>query len=147
MIDVKCDSVPARLRHAVAMLTVIACALVLAACSVPPRPAVGPRTGTFGIAGSASQLYPGATVPLVLTLTNPQPFVIVVTSLTVRVSNASANCAGTNLSASDFTGRLPVPARGSAKTTLHLSMQLSALNGCAGAVFPLSFTGLAREAS
>jgi hypothetical protein len=158
--------VPARVRHAVARLTIIACALVLAACSAPmarsaTEPArvllgsgssmgrslaVGQRTGTFRIAGSASKLYPGATVPLVLTVTNAQPFVIEVTSLTVKVSNASAKCAGTNLKASSFTGRLRVPARRSAKTTLHLTMQPSALDGCQGAHFPLSFSGLARQA-
>jgi len=105
-----------------------------------------PETGTFRIAGSATKLFPGHTVPLVLTVTNPQSFAIVVTSLTVGVHNASIKCAATNLSASAFASRLSVAAHRSSKATLHLSMHLNAPNACESAKFPLSFRGLAREA-
>jgi len=169
------EGVPAGHRHAAARLAVaVVGALVLTACfssirtpvdasarvlltgagdSGSPVPAnladetaAGQKNGSFRIAGSAAKLYPGATVPLVLTVTNPQKFVIVVTSLTVKVSNASAKCAGTNLTVSAFAGKLSVPAHASAKATLHLSMHFGALDACEGAKFPLSFHGLARKA-
>jgi hypothetical protein len=162
-------------RHAVARLLVVPSALVLAftltsyrasfgepssallvgvgrsGSLLPPSPtgataAAGQQTITFRITGSATKLFPGATVPLVLTVTNPESVAIVVTSLTVKVGNASSTCTASNLSATAFTGKLSVPALGSAKATLHVSMHLSAPNACKGAKFPLAFSGLAGEA-
>jgi len=171
----KRESVPTNRRHAFALLAVGAFALVVASylssekapVGVPARallvgtglsgspPGTSPtggtvaarqKTGTFRIAGSAAGLYPGHTVPLVLTVTNPESFAIVVTSLTVKVSNASTKCTAGNLSATAFDGKLTVPAHRSARATLHLSMHLSARNGCEGAKFPLTFRGLAGKA-
>jgi hypothetical protein len=109
-------------------------------------PSGGPaQAGTFRIAGSAAELYPGHTAQLKLTVTNPWTFGIVVTSLTVVVHNASVDCTGTNLVASAFAGKLSVAAHRSAKVILHLSMHQSAPNACEGVRFPLWYRGLAKR--
>jgi len=109
------------------------------------QPTTDAAAGTFRIAGSAARLYPGAVVPLVLTVTNPDGFVIVVTSLTVKVHGTSTACGSPYVSASSFRGALHVSAHGSSRETLTLSMHLSADNGCQGAQFTLLYSGLARK--
>ena len=99
--------------------------------------------GRFLISGGVTGLYPGATLPLTLTISNPQPFAIVVTSVTVAIGTGSPACASSNLSVSPFSGTLTVPAKGSATMTLSATLAHSAGDGCEGAVFPLQYAGMA----
>jgi hypothetical protein len=102
-------------------------------------------TGTFKIAGSVGGLYPGQSKPLVLTVKNPQGFKIVVTSMTTKVKNASATCPASNLTVSAFSGQLAVPANGSAKTSVVVTMAKSAPDACKAVTFPLVYSGLAKR--
>jgi hypothetical protein len=99
---------------------------------------------SFRIAGSVGGLYPGFTKALVLTVTNPQFFRIVVTSITTTAKGASSTCLASNLSVKAFSGQLSVPARGSAKVSVPASLAQGAPDACIGATFPLSFHGVGR---
>jgi hypothetical protein len=99
----------------------------------------------FRISGSAAKLYPGLTVPLVLTVTNLRLFPLVVTSLTVSAGDASGACVAANLSVNSFSGHLLVPAGGTAKTTLQVAMNHAAPDACQGAKFPLRYSGTATK--
>lgn len=101
---------------------------------------------TFRIAGSVAGLFPGFGMTLMLTVTNPQPFKIVVTSITTSVGNANVGCTAANVSIAAFSGKLLVPAQGSAHTSVPVSMAASAPDACIGATFPLSYRGLAQKA-
>lgn len=101
------------------------------------------KHGSFGIGGSVNGLYPGLTKPLKLTVSNPQHFAIVVTSVTVAVGNASQACGAANLSVTHFSGRRRVGAKGSARVTLEVTLAHSAPDACQGAVFPLRYSGRA----
>lgn len=100
--------------------------------------------GTFRIAGSVSGLFPGSSRQLKLTVSNPQTFPIVVTSIATAVQNASASCTAANLSVSAFSGQLSVPAFGSAKVTVLAKLAYSAPNACIGSKFPLVYSGLGK---
>ena len=102
-------------------------------------------SGSFTIAGNVAGMFPGRTVPMLLTVNNPKSFPIVVTSITTTVGNASAACPASNLSVTPFAGQLTVPSLGSAVTTVVVSMALSATDGCQGATFPLVYSGLASK--
>jgi hypothetical protein len=102
-------------------------------------------TGSFRIAGSVGGLYPGLSRPLVLTVSNPQAFTIVVTSITTTVTDASAACLASNLSVSAFSGQLSVPGFGTAQTSVLASMAQNAPDACIGATFPLAYSGLAGK--
>jgi len=52
-------------------------------------------TPTFSITGKVSGLFPGKTLPLVLTLHNPNKLTITVTTVTTKVENASSTCVAT----------------------------------------------------
>lgn len=111
---------------------------------------VGPsaaNTAAFTISGKVSGLYPGAVRSLKLTVTNHESFAIVVTSLTTTVGAARATCGASNLTVTSFSGRLRVPARGKASTSVHAKMAHSAPNACQGAVFPLRYAGKATKAA
>jgi hypothetical protein len=102
--------------------------------------------GSFRISGSVAGLYPGAQLPLVLTVTNPKYFAIVVSSLSVAVAAATPGCGAANLTATSFSGNLQVPALGTAAVSLQVTLAHSAPNACQGVVFPLHYTGLASKA-
>jgi hypothetical protein len=103
-------------------------------------------------------LYPGAPAQaLPLTIANPNPVPIFVTSLTVRATAEPAGCASADnlmLADSSASGAAPikVPARGSvtlpAPGTSAPSIQLRDLpvnqDACQRTRFPLSFSGTAR---
>jgi len=110
----------------------------------PPGAPVQPST-SFTISGGATGLYPGRTSPLVLTMHNPRPAAIVVTSVTTTAHDASSTCPASNLTVAAFSGQLLVPAGGSAQTSVPVSMALSAPDACIGAAFPLSYSGTATE--
>jgi len=116
----------------------------LGATSSPAAPQTQ-TNGSFTIAGSVAGLYPGHTVPMVLIVTNPKSFSIVVTSITTTVGDASAACPASNLSVTAFSGQLLVPGLGSANTTVQVGMAQSATDTCQGATFPLVYGGLASK--
>jgi hypothetical protein len=102
--------------------------------------------GSFRISGNVAGLYPGAHLPLVLTVTNPEHFAIVVTTLSVSAGNAAPGCGAANLATTSFSGNLHVPASGTATATVHVTLAHSAPNACQGVVFPLRYTGVATKA-
>jgi hypothetical protein len=97
----------------------------------------------FAITGSVSGLYPGRTLPLVLTVYNPRARTITVTSLSTTVGNASSHCVKSNLDVTTFSGQLPVPPRGTAAVTVKVTMAHSAPNSCQASIFPLHYLGTA----
>lgn len=103
-------------------------------------------SGSFRISGNVAGLYPGAKLHLVLTVTNPQQFAIVVNKLSVSVVAAAPGCAAANLTATSFSGNLQVPKLGTAAVSLQVTLAHSAPNACQGVVFPLHYTGLAGKA-
>ena len=99
--------------------------------------------GRFSISGTVAGLYPGVSLPLVLSVTNPRHHWIVLHNVTAAAADASTGCLASNLSVSSFSGQLPIPALGSAHVTLQASLAHGAGNPCQGAVFPLAYTGSA----
>src|SRR5215472_9199147 len=105
--------------------------------------AAGNDQSQFTISGGVSGLYPGSSLPLKLTITNPQQFTIDVTSVTTTVGAVSAGCAATLLSVTPFAGNLLVPAQGKATLVVQAALDHSAPDACQGAVFPLIHSGSA----
>lgn len=100
---------------------------------------------SFEITGGLAGLYPGATVPLVLTVSNSATFAITVTSIETFVSGPSTPCGRSYLNVGDFTGALKVRARDQASITVFASLSLSSPDGCQGAVFGLRYVGLGHR--
>jgi hypothetical protein len=109
----------------------------------PSTAAVSGQTGRFGISGSVTGLYPGASMPLVLTVSNHQEFTIVVTSITTSVGSPNQACVSADLSVSQFIGSLSVPAKGTSNVTVTVTLTHGAPDACQGAVFPLQYSGTA----
>ncbi len=100
-------------------------------------------TAAFSIGGHVTGLFPGATLPLTLTVTNHQTFAITVTALSTAVSNASKLCKGTNVTVTSFSGSLVIQAGKHAKTVVQVTMLPAAPNACQSASFPFQYTGTA----
>ena len=96
---------------------------------------------TFTISGSVSGLYPGAALPLVLTVTAPKSYSITVSSITTAVKSQTNGCTSTVLTVSSFSGSLSVPAKQSAQTTVLAQMDHTAPDACQGAKFRLIYSG------
>ena len=108
----------------------------------PRRPSAG---GEFSIGGGATGLYPGVTLPLVLTVSNPDGSRITVVSISTTVGDASGACPASYASVSAFSGHVRVPARGTATVTVSAALAHSAPDACQGAVFPFLYSGEATR--
>ncbi|MFI5035795.1 MAG: hypothetical protein ACHQFZ_06285 [Acidimicrobiales bacterium] len=109
----------------------------------------GARTaphGAFTISGSVTGLYPGVSRALPLTVTNHEPFTIVVILLTTIVKNAGPACGSANLRVSDFAGGLVIGPGASSPASVTARMIAAAPDGCVGAAFPLTYVGVAIRA-
>jgi hypothetical protein len=99
----------------------------------------------FAIKGKVTGLYPGASLPLVLTVSNPEVVKIVVTSITTTVSSPSAKCPASLVTVTPFSGKHAVLAHGSGHVTVTASLAHVAPNACKGVVFPFHYSGLANR--
>jgi hypothetical protein len=95
-------------------------------------------------------LYPGATRPLTVKVTNSYPFAITVAPLTTRVRSTNRQgCTGaaTNLVVVPAGARsLPIRPHKSKSVLLQVSMPSTVANACQGATFSLSFSARATRA-
>ena len=113
-----------------------------------PAPGAKARAASFAIGGSVTGLYPGLSLPLVLTITNNDSVTITVDSITTTVANASKKCPSANLSVTPYSnGTLVIAPGASGQVTVQAAMLHSAPNACQGVVFPLQYTGAASEAA
>jgi hypothetical protein len=108
-----------------------------------PSPAV--VAGSITISGSVGGLYPGAKLPLPLTIVDTMSKKVTVTSVNTSVADASKKCRSKNLTVSGFTGSRVIPAHGQATVIVKARMAVAAGNSCQGAVFSLTYLGTATQ--
>ena len=99
----------------------------------------------FFINGTVTGFYPGATLPLTLKVTNPEPWAIVVTSISTQVGGASSGCPSGYLSVGPFSGHLKIPPRSWGSLQVLAQLNHAAPDACQGVVFPLSYLGKAAR--
>ncbi|HXJ63845.1 MAG TPA: hypothetical protein VNN79_08835 [Actinomycetota bacterium] len=114
---------------------------------VPYDPALA-TDHVFFISGDATGLYPGGTVSLPLTVTNPNVAAILVNTLTVAVTGTDRPACpptGSNPVSGGYTGPPFVVAGndGTATVTVPLTMPHAAGDECRGTTFTLTFGGTA----
>jgi hypothetical protein len=152
-------------RHSRLVRTLAAVALLAGAAYVwatapggralTPGAVLTSATG-FAISGTVGNLAPGVSSTLNVTATNPYTVPITLTSLTVSVPSAPANCPVSNLTLNNaaFAGSPPVvtvtglsqqvPANGgSATIPLTILLARNAPNACQNVTFPFNYTGAA----
>ena len=106
----------------------------------------------FGIKGvPVTGLYPGATRPLKVTITNTYAFPIQVAAPTAKVATTTnkAGCTGaaSNLGiTSAGLRRLPIRAHKKKTVVLQVAMPPTVANACQGATFTISFRAKATRA-
>ncbi len=103
---------------------------------------------TFTISGSLPSVFPGQSTVMYLTVDNPNNQAIEVTSLTLRVGDASRACTAANLSPSSETQNFTVvvaknSSLGGQSFPMPISMSAAAPDACQGATFPITLTGIA----
>ena len=108
--------------------------------AAPAHTATG-ASSSFTISGSVSGLYPGASLPLVLTITDPKTYAINVSSISTTVTSQKSSCSPVNVAVSSFAGSLAVPARSSVHTTVIAEMLQAAPDACQGVMFKLVYSG------
>jgi hypothetical protein len=101
---------------------------------------------SFSISGGVAGLYPGAVLPLELTVRNRWDFTIRVRTIVVTVTGAASSCATGVLSVSSFSGGVFVHPGQSVEETVWATMAPSAPNACQGASFTLHYNGTAVHA-
>jgi hypothetical protein len=104
--------------------------------------------GSFKIRGGVAGLFPGATLPVPLTIVNPQQTPITVTALwvrRVRRDHRHPDCPTDLLRTTRFEGSVDVPAEGSVSLSdaVTASLAPSAPDPCQRVRFRLRFAGTA----
>jgi hypothetical protein len=97
----------------------------------------------FSISGHVDGLMPGKWSPFVLTIRNPWPRTIRVTSVGARIGPSGRPCQLRNLRVRRFRGSLVVRPRSIRTLVLSAGLRARAPAGCAGATFGLTFYGTA----
>jgi hypothetical protein len=113
-----------------------------------PYDTAGATAHVFYITGDAVGLYPGATVNLPLTVTNPNSAAIQVNSLTVSLTGTDHPAClpnAANLTPSDYAGPPFVVAgnNGTAIVTVPVTMPHGSGDACQGTTFDLTYGGSA----
>ena len=144
---------PSAKKALVCGVLVLAAALAQAA-ERSSAPSGHDGAGSVGVAGRARfringhvvGLYPGATKWLHLRLRNPHPFPITVTRVrtTVRPPDGSA-CPARSLRVAPFVGTRRVPATGTARARVRVTMRVGAPEACAGTRHRLMYEGRATR--
>lgn len=98
----------------------------------------------FTITGSVSNLTPGVQGSLLLTAHNSSSVPISVKSIQVDTDSAPAACPASNLTTTNFTGTLAVPANGTANQSVPISLVAGAPDSCQNVSFSLKYTGSAQ---
>lgn len=119
--------------------------------SGPPTP---PPGHVFYLSGAATDLAPGATVPLHITVRNPNNQALQITQITVAAEATTIpGCDSTWVTSDGYqfhAGDQPVtvPANANAVVDVPLTMADKdfSQNSCIGADFPLTITALGRQA-
>ena len=91
------------------------------------------------ISGSIDGLHQGVAAGLNLTLRSGADIATDVSSITVRVTGASAGCSADALSVGAWAGRLVVPAQGEAHAVVPVTLH-DASGSCADATWQLTYT-------
>ncbi|MGH2418144.1 MAG: hypothetical protein ACRDFY_07400 [Candidatus Limnocylindria bacterium] len=118
-------------------------AAVIASFALAGLPPPGRAADAFTVAGQVDGLYPGAAMALDALVTNPHPFAIRVTSIAVRVDDASAGCPGSVLEVGGSEVSVVVAGGGTADIPLVIRMDVSASDACQGVTWPLAFSATA----
>jgi hypothetical protein len=100
-------------------------------------------TGSFYLSGDIVGLYPGIKAPLVISITNPNPFPIVVDWISVKPLDANPGCIRKLVRAIGWSTPILVEGGGTRQVTTHIHMRPRAPDACQGATFPLIYKGLA----
>ena len=148
----KASTLTSRPRH-----TTRAAGVVVAAAVVALTAALGPalpwrladhstaEKHSFSLSGNVDGLYPGAALPLRVTVTNPDAFDIDVTNIDVTVSGTN-RCSAHNVVVAPFSGSVRIAKRATAVVPLTVTFSSTAPNECQGESFGLHYTAIAQKA-
>ncbi len=107
-------------------------------------PVAGPvKVGAFSISGSVRGLFPGASIPLVLTVKDKRSFPITVQSITTTVHKSAGGCPASLLSVTRYTGDLRLQPGQVATVEVTVAMARTATHNCQGRSLLFDYHGLA----
>lgn len=102
-------------------------------------------TGSFRLSGSVHGLYPGGSVTLPLTVTNPNPFGLLVDGLRITVDSATSSCASRHVLVTPGDEQFVVPARAQVRRQVPVLMGAAAPDACQRVSFRLLMAGRAMS--
>jgi hypothetical protein len=104
------------------------------------------RPAVFTVKGHSKGFYPGRTHPMRVTVTNPNPFPIVVTRVAASVTSATSGCPSKSIKIKPWHGRARLARRGHRRMKLIVRMLPRTPDACQGARFRLRYGGTAVRA-
>lgn len=131
----------------IAVSVVLLLGAATAAAELAGRPhdpdPVRSRRAVFRVTGRVAGLYPGIDRTMRVRIRNPHAFPIKVKRVRVIVSDASPGCAASTIRIAKGKPARPIRPRRTTKIRLRVRMHADAPAACAGARYPLTFSGKA----
>jgi hypothetical protein len=135
------------MRGALAAALLLSAVVAEGAVVTPPQERSAIRLQpTFRVAGRIAGLIPGHRTSMPVTVRNRYGFPIVVTRVGATVSSRRVGCPARNLAVRPWVGRRRIAPGATRRVTLEVTLRRAAPVACAGARFPLNYTGRALEA-
>ncbi len=97
----------------------------------------------YKVTGSASGLYPGASVPMVIAITSSETKPITVQTLNAVITSPVAACKPSYFTLAPYKTKLVVKAKSSGSVTLPISLAKTAPKACAAQTLKVTFVSTA----
>ncbi len=131
---------PTRRLGALTIATGAGIVLALVAWTRPSEAATN-----YKVTGSASGLYPGASVPMVITITSSELTPITVQTLNALVISKTPACKASYFTLGAYKTKVIVKAKSSATVTLPVTMAKTAPRACASTTLTMTFLSTATH--
>jgi hypothetical protein len=126
--------------------TIVASATIALGAALPTGTAAAADPG-FVITGTAIGLAPGVPIPLTVRVDSLVDYRITVTDVVILAGDASLTCPAANFVSPGFHGAVDVPKLGVATQDVPVALAPNAPLSCVGAIFPLTYSGVAVPTS
>jgi hypothetical protein len=130
---------------AIAIVVAVALAVVGLAFAAPGPHAASAKKPHLVLKGHVTNLWPGATRKMRLSVKSPYPYKVLVRSIRVKVRSGKGpigTCPASAISVKKWRGKLKIKPHGVKRVVLVVTMKRTAPDSCQGALIPLAFSAV-----
>jgi hypothetical protein len=133
----------------IAIVVAVVLAVVGLAFAAPGPHAASAKKPHLVLKGHVTNLWPGATRAMSVSVKSPYPYKVAVRSIRMKVRGGKGplgTCPASAIAIKKWRGKLTIKPRGSKRVVLVVTMKQNAPNSCQGALLPVTFSAVGVRA-